>query len=377
MTRLYNASGEVIGGECGVLDRFAGPCQWPHRRITYFEAMAFAGMDRAAIADAYDRAWRQWADVCGIEPVRLQQAAGANVLARAGRIGFRGGVLAWSQIPCGSVSERAQMAQKYDTAERWSPTFLLAVACHECGHALGLSHLGRGNLMYRSITRITKPQPGDIAAVVARYGPPRSQPEPPAPQPPPPPVDPDEPPPWPPAPVPPEPVPVMTDSLELAHLLAAHRKGHILEVDPRLEALAREIAEDNARRDRISHVDARGRWPHERARAAGVANYHGEVLAAGGPEGVKGLVPMPAAYAALPNAADLTAWPWLLTEVGLPGVPAVKTGAFDAWRQSEGHWRTLIDPAARSIGAAVVEVEGGAWRYFDGKTRYWAAVTGT
>ena len=93
------------------------------------------------------------------------------------RIDGSGQVLAWSEFPAGTRS----VTQKYDTSERFvvaeSPTWpqidLLAVACHEIGHALGLDHdrEGSGSLMepvYKPGRRV--PQQRDIMRIQALYG---------------------------------------------------------------------------------------------------------------------------------------------------------------------------------------------------------------
>lgn len=149
----------------------AGLCKWPQRRITYFEIMSLKapGFDIHAI---YDEAWRQWEAVCDIEPIRIVSATDANVWASQGSIDGPWGTLAYSYLPCGSSAD-TQLTQLYDDGETWTYPFLLACACHEIGHALGLNHLGVGNLMAPILDEaITKPQPGDIAEIVARYGPP-------------------------------------------------------------------------------------------------------------------------------------------------------------------------------------------------------------
>ena len=47
----------------------------------------------------------------------------------------------------------------------------------ELGHAIGISHIGPGNLMAPTYSStINKPQSGDIQEAIARYGPPRVQP---------------------------------------------------------------------------------------------------------------------------------------------------------------------------------------------------------
>lgn len=167
---------------CGVeteQSRFptAGLCKWPHKRITYYENMTLPGLSREQVRDAYDLAFKQWADVCDIEPVRVDDPEKANVYAREGRIDIPGMTLAWSYLPCG-YSADGQVTQKYDTMERWNFNFLVATACHEIGHALGLSHLGSGTIMAAFSSSITKPQAKDITEIQARYGAPKPKPDP-------------------------------------------------------------------------------------------------------------------------------------------------------------------------------------------------------
>lgn len=152
-----------------------GLCRWPQKRITYSELLTLNGMARADVAAVYDLAWKQWADVCDIQPVRLTSLSlpgVANVAATQGPIDGPWGTLAYSYLPCGA-SEGTQLTQQYDDGETWTYAFLLACACHEIGHALGLNHLGTGNLMAPILDpNITEPQYGDIAEIQARYGPP-------------------------------------------------------------------------------------------------------------------------------------------------------------------------------------------------------------
>lgn len=151
-------------------------CKWPQKRITYYENMTFPKMTREEIKKAYDQAFQQWAEVADLEPVRVESPTGANIVVSQGRIDWKWGVLAWSQLPCGA-SANTTLTQKYDTSEDWNYNFLVATACHELGHALGLNHLGRGTLMAPTLNmNITKPQPGDIAEIQARYGKPNVNP---------------------------------------------------------------------------------------------------------------------------------------------------------------------------------------------------------
>ncbi len=173
---------------CGIPDiqmsnTNGGQCAWPMTKVTWHQAVQLSQLPDDRIQAMFALAHQQWADVCGIEPVNVANANQANITSRQGRgrqdqLDGPMGILAYSELPCG-VAPNTQLNQVYDSAENWSEKMLLAVACHEIGHAYGLSHSTVGNLMAPYYDgNITKPQSGDIAEMVARYGPPKPRPTP-------------------------------------------------------------------------------------------------------------------------------------------------------------------------------------------------------
>jgi len=151
-------------------------CKWPMEKIAYFHEINLPGLNKEQIAQAYDIAFSQWAEVCNIDPVRVDNQSLANIYARSGMgakhgLDNKGGTLAWSELPCG-VAPNIQLDQMFDEAESWSFNMAVAVICHELGHALGLPHLNSGNLMAPYYDpNMTKPQTGDIEEIVKLYGP--------------------------------------------------------------------------------------------------------------------------------------------------------------------------------------------------------------
>lgn len=150
-------------------------CKWPMRKITYFNELSLPGLTKDQVHTAYDIAFNQWAEVCNIEPLRVEKKEVANIYAKSGRgkknnLDSRGGTLAWSELPC-DVSPNIQLDQMFDEAEDWSFSMAIAVMCHELGHALGLGHLNFGALMAPYYDpQVTKPQEEDIREIRRLYG---------------------------------------------------------------------------------------------------------------------------------------------------------------------------------------------------------------
>jgi predicted Zn-dependent protease len=150
--------------------------KWPMDRVTYYESIEIPGLTRDQVAAAYDRAAQQWSEVAGVEFARVEDPAKANIVATSGPIDGAYGVLAYSELPYGAQATSV-MHQMFDDSEPWSTEgfdMFVACMCHEIGHALGLEHIpNAGALMDPYIVpgRVA-PQPPDIAAMRALYGPP-------------------------------------------------------------------------------------------------------------------------------------------------------------------------------------------------------------
>lgn len=155
----------------------ASLAQWPFKRLTWTVTDPLPGLTNDEWQEAYRLAVSYWSEVCGLEFAYTQNARTANILATAGRIDGPSGTLAWSELPAGTSR---QLTQKYDTGEqRWVVSTnprggeldIVRVVCHEVGHAIGLPHISAGNLLAPTYsTSVRRPQGGDIAEAVRRYG---------------------------------------------------------------------------------------------------------------------------------------------------------------------------------------------------------------
>lgn len=150
----------------------ASEAKWGTPLLRYFLNIVYPGVDLSRVAANYRKASSQLEEVCGVSFTEVDSSAMANVVAVSGVIDGPWNVLALSELP-NSSSFAGVLHQTFDQAEQLSDDLMVAMMCHELGHILGLGHLGTGNLMAPILdASITKPQAGDIAELVARYGPP-------------------------------------------------------------------------------------------------------------------------------------------------------------------------------------------------------------
>jgi hypothetical protein len=174
-----------------VMEARTSLCKWPSNHITWTVQAAPPGLSVQQVAEAGQEAFRRWSEVCGL--TAEYQPGNANVMIAMGtrRIDGTFGVLAESELPCGQVR---QCRQWYDSSEQWglfddrgpggNAIDLIRVMTHELGHALGMNHIGAGNLLAPTYSpTIIKPQAGDIKEMQARYGTPSENPPPPPPPP--------------------------------------------------------------------------------------------------------------------------------------------------------------------------------------------------
>lgn len=162
---------------CGVVEPpdgvRTGVCKWPHSRITYYENMTLSGLTRQEVKDTFDEAINLWAKVANLTFVRLDSPDKANIVADTGFMALAVGV---SYLPCGYPAT-GKVTQKYRSNRTWGKRDFREVACHELGHALGLSHLGSNTIMAAVAMGHNEPQPGDIVEIQKRYGKPLVTPD--------------------------------------------------------------------------------------------------------------------------------------------------------------------------------------------------------
>ena len=155
----------------------AQTCAWPDGNVPWAIVGDLPHITEQEMADAITWGLSMWAAVCNIKPVQITTARSARVLVGSRAIDHPGGILAETELPCGT----SQVHLWFDTSEAWLTGFsaaergilLAIVAWHELGHALGLGHApdGSNNIMapiYNPNTK--KAGPWDIAEADKRYG---------------------------------------------------------------------------------------------------------------------------------------------------------------------------------------------------------------
>lgn len=153
--------------------------RWGKKVLTYAIQGQLPGIQLEDVKLAFQMAFDRWSAVCDIKASHIKKASEAIDIAIAtGKIDGASSVLAWSELPGNGTL--AQLQQKYDHQEAWViadrvPNYridLIRVACHEIGHAIGIPHIGPGNLLAPTYSStINSPQSQDIAEGIKRYGP--------------------------------------------------------------------------------------------------------------------------------------------------------------------------------------------------------------
>ncbi len=175
---------------CGVKESLleearARQWQWNNkRRLKWYLADRLAGIPLDVLVAAYGEAYANWQRVCGLVFEQTTTSSNADIVILSRKIDGAGGTLAEHELPNGSDK---QIRGWYDAGEQWTTNNppgrkinLIAVACHETGHGIGLSHTNKsGNLLNPFYDpAVMTPQSWDIAEAVARYGTPVEEPKP-------------------------------------------------------------------------------------------------------------------------------------------------------------------------------------------------------
>ena len=144
----------------------------------WFLAGDLAGLGRDSLRQSIATAFGRWSAVAGCTGEETTTEQGADIVIHTVRLDGPQGVLADCMLPGPQVQ-----VMRLDTSERWTihagsgvpqgKIDIVRVLTHELGHFWGIGHIGRGNLMAPTYSdSVEKPQAGDRAEMVDRYGPP-------------------------------------------------------------------------------------------------------------------------------------------------------------------------------------------------------------
>lgn len=159
--------------------------KWGKTHLRWFVADRLPGLGKMEMLKAYEQSFAAWQSVCGLTFEQTNQHNLADFIIQTRSIDGQSGTLAEHQLPPGNDMP---LRGWFDLGEVWTTATppetgridLVAVATHEFGHGIGISHIkAPGNLMNPVYDpSIRTPQQGDIDEALRRYGPPKEAPEP-------------------------------------------------------------------------------------------------------------------------------------------------------------------------------------------------------
>lgn len=168
-----------------------GVCQWPRgMTVTWHVVAGVPGFSIQDLQQIYAAAFDLWSAVSGFRHEYTSNPRNANLIEGSRPIDRAGGILAEHQLPCGNIGRRSQLQGWFDSSDSWTTAKnwqgtgkfpIQAVAAHEFGHGIGISHNQDGvtnNLMDPTVSNINAPQSWDIEEAVTRYGPRPTNPDP-------------------------------------------------------------------------------------------------------------------------------------------------------------------------------------------------------
>lgn len=165
-----------MNGYCGLPETLTldAACAMPVSTIRVVLPESWNGLDFEQLKEVWTRALKVWTDVVAIKFEFVRSGDDIHIAPAWGRIDGPGNVLGWSQLPC---PWNPPCTQKYDSTEEYSTQWgqtgaisLPLLIAHECGHALGMGHVGSGNVMAPYLdSRIVGLGPADREMILARY----------------------------------------------------------------------------------------------------------------------------------------------------------------------------------------------------------------